>query len=144
MAAQGLPPLPDWKPDAEEARAAARFPLRLLTAPGYFQAHTAYAGVASLRAREGEPAVVLHPDEARRRGLGAGQPVRLENDRGALTLTLKVSDDAPPGVALVVGQRPAGEAGGGTVNVLVGPRYSDFGEGATYQSTFLEVRAVTS
>ncbi len=144
LAAAGHPPMPDWTPDPEEPAAAARFPLRLLTAPGYFQAHTAFSGVASLRAREGRPAVVLHPEEAGRRGLAAGAPVRLENDRGTLSLTLRVSEEAPRGVALVVGQRPAGEAGGGTVNLLVGPRYSDLGEGATYQSTFLEVRGVTS
>lgn len=141
LAGAGGPAMPDWRPDPEEVALAARFPLRLLTAPGYFQAHTAFSGVASLRAREGAPAVVLHPEEAARRGLAAGAMVRLENDHGALALPLRVSDEAPPGVALVVGQRPAGEAGGGTVNLLVGPRYSDLGEGATYQSTFLDVRA---
>ena len=32
---------------------AKRWPLGLLTAPGYFQAHTAYSGVGFLRTREG-------------------------------------------------------------------------------------------
>jgi hypothetical protein len=41
---------------------------------------------------------------------------------------------------LVPGQRPAGEALAGTVNLLCGGRLSDLGEGATYQSTFLDVR----
>jgi anaerobic selenocysteine-containing dehydrogenase len=52
-----------------------------LTAPGYFQAHTAYSGVDFLRRREGEPYCVLHPEEAQRRGLGDGAKVRLFNDR---------------------------------------------------------------
>ena len=51
LAAQGLPPMPDWQSDPEDERQAARWPLRLLTAPGYFQSHTAYSGVAYLRRR---------------------------------------------------------------------------------------------
>ena len=45
------------------------------------------------------------------------------------------------GVALVPGQRPDEEAVSGTVNVLCSDRYTDIGEGATYQSTYLEVAA---
>src|SRR5277367_6321531 len=40
LAANGLPPIPEWVPDPDEQRDAARWPLRLLTAPGYFQSHT--------------------------------------------------------------------------------------------------------
>jgi anaerobic selenocysteine-containing dehydrogenase len=140
LAAQGLPPLPDWQPDPEEHQAA-RFPLRLLTAPGYYQAHTAYAGVASLRRREGKPCCVIHPAEAEKRGLADGARVRLYNDLGAIGLWLRVSDEVQPGVALVPGQRPDEEAISGTVNMLCSDRYTDMGEGATYQSTWLEVEA---
>ncbi|WP_144186180.1 molybdopterin-containing oxidoreductase family protein [Elioraea rosea] len=138
---QGLPPMPDWQEDEEEARDAARWPLRLLTAPSYFQAHTAFSGVAFLRGREGEPFCVLHPEDAARRGVKDGQHVRLRNDRAAIRLRLKISDEVRPGVCLVPGQRPAGEASGGTVNMLCSDRLTDIGEGATYQSTFLEVEA---
>jgi hypothetical protein len=62
------------------------------------------------------------------------------NDRGAVGLTLRVSDEVPAGVVLVPGQRPSGEARHGTVNLLCSDRYTDIGEGATYQSTFLDVR----
>jgi len=55
-------------------------------------------------------------------------------------LVLRVSDEVPAGVVLVPGQRPDGEARHGTVNLLCADRYTDLGEGATYQSTFLEVR----
>jgi anaerobic selenocysteine-containing dehydrogenase len=141
MAATGLAPMPDWRPDPQEEADAARWPLRLLTAPGYFQAHTAYAGVEFLRRREGEPCCVLHPDEAARRGLADGARVRLFNERGAVGLVLRVSDEVLPGVVLVPGQRPDGETLGGTVNLLVSDRYTDIGDGATYQSTFLDIAA---
>ena len=141
LAHDGVSPLPDWEPDAQEERDAARWPLRLLTAPSYFQPHTAYAGVAFLRRREGEPYCVLNPSDAGSRGLANGQKVRLFNDRATIGLSLRVSDEVQPGVVLVPGQRPVEEAVDGTVNMLCSDRYTDMGEGATYQSTFLDVAA---
>jgi anaerobic selenocysteine-containing dehydrogenase len=140
LASQGLPPMPDWREDADERALEQRWPLRLLTAPGYFQSHTAFTGNQSLRRREGAPVVILHPAEARQRGLQPGDGVELFNDRGTVSMRLRISDEVAPGVVLVPGQRPAGEALAGTVNLLCGGRLSDLGEGATYQSTFLDVR----
>jgi anaerobic selenocysteine-containing dehydrogenase len=141
LAAAGLAPMPDWRPDPQEEQDAARWPLRLLTAPGYFQAHTAYAGVDFLRRREGAPCCILHPDEAAKRGLADGARVRLYNERGVVGLMLRVSDEVLPGVVLVPGQRPDTETLSGTVNLLVSDRYTDLGAGATYQSTFLDIAA---
>jgi anaerobic selenocysteine-containing dehydrogenase len=141
LAAAGLAAMPDWRPDPGEERDAARWPLRLLTAPGYFQAHTAYAGVAFLRRREGVPVCILHPDDAAARRLAEGMKVRLYNERGAVGLVLRVSDEVRPGVVLVPGQRSDAETVSGTINMLVADRYTDIGEGATYQSTFLDVEA---
>ena len=136
LADQGAPPLPDWQPEAAGA-----YPLRLLTTPGYFQSHTAFSGVAFLREREGVPCAVLHPADASSRGLRDGQVVRLRNDRGAISLRLRVLDEVQPGVVLVPGQRPDEEAESGTVNMLCADGFTDIGAGATYQSTWLEVSA---
>ena len=141
LAAAGGPAMPDWQPDTQEEAAALRWPLRLLTAPGYYQSHTAFAGVAALRAREGGPVCVLHPGEAARRGLVSGAGIELWNDRGTVRATLRVSDEVGMGVALVPGQPPASADGHGGVNLLCSARYTDLGDGATYQSTWLDVRA---
>ena len=141
LAAQGLPAMPDWEPDPEEARQGKNWPLRLLTAPGYFQSHTAFSGVAFLRQREGKPFCVLHPSDAGKRNLNDGQQVRLLNERGAVGLVLHVRDEVQPGVVLVPGQRPDAESISGTVNMLCSDAYTDMGEGATYQSTWLDVQA---
>jgi len=109
-------------------------------APGYFQAHTAYSGVAFLRQREGEPFCVLHPADASKRSLQDGQRVRLVNGRGSVSLVVRIRDEVQPGVVLVPGQRPDNEATSGTVNVLCSDAYTDMGDGATYQSTWLDVR----
>lgn len=141
LAQQGVPPMPIWEPDPVETADAARWPLRLLTAPGYFQAHTAYSASPFLRKREGDPCAILHPQEADRRGLAEGARVKLFNDRGEVGLVLRVSDEVQPGVVLVPGQRPDAEAVSGTVNMLCDERRTDMGEGACYQSTFLDVAA---
>ena len=135
---QGLPPLPDWQPDPANT---GTYPLQLLTTPGYFQSHTAFSGVASLRKREGAPCAVLHPTDAGARGLQDGQIVRLRNGLGSVSLLLRVRDDVQPGVVLVPGQRPDDEAADGTVNMLCADGYTDMGAGAVYQSTWLEVEA---
>jgi anaerobic selenocysteine-containing dehydrogenase len=139
LEAQGVSPMPDWQPDAEEVRDAARWPLRLLTAPSYFLPHTAFEGVAFLQKREGKPFCILHPDDAQSRGLASGDSVRLFNDRGTIRLELRVSDEVRPGVVLVPGQRSDADDTSGTINMLCSDRYTDMGEGATYQSTFLDV-----
>lgn len=142
LAAEGLPALPDWHPDPPAGPGAdRRMPLRLLTAPAYFLAHTAFSGVAFLCGREGEPAVMLHPEDAAARGLADGDRVEAFNDLGRFGgLRLAVGTDIRPGTALIVGQRPGADAGGGTVNLLCGDALSDLGEGATYQDTRLDIR----
>jgi anaerobic selenocysteine-containing dehydrogenase len=131
----------DWRKSTIESTSNNDWPLRLLTAPGYFQSHAAFAGNGTLRQREGSPVCVLHPTEATSRGLNSGDQVELFNCRGVVTLQLKVSTDAPIGVALVPGQQPEYRQGDGVINMLCSSEYSDMGEGATYQSTFLDVRA---
>ena len=132
--------MPDWHArSAKRWPRPPRWPLRLLTAPGYFQSHTAFSGVRFLRRREGAPCCILHPDEAGARGLADGEQVRLFNDRGAVGLVLRVSDEVQPGVVLVPGQRPTARRSSGTINMLCSDRYTDMGEGATYQSTWLDV-----
>jgi anaerobic selenocysteine-containing dehydrogenase len=137
LESQGKAALPDWIPDSA---ADTRWPLRLLTAPGYYQSHTAFSGNETLRRRAGKPECVLHPDDAGARGLRDGEDVTLVNDQGEVRLRLRISDEVGPGVVLVPGQRPSAESGGTTINMLCSTRYSDLGEGATYQDTRLEVR----
>jgi hypothetical protein len=52
-----------------------------------------------------------------------------------------VNDEVYPGVVHVPGQRRDDETVSGTINMLCSDRYTDMGEGATYQSTWLQVAA---
>jgi anaerobic selenocysteine-containing dehydrogenase len=135
---------PDWLNALAETVRPPEWPLQLLTAPGYFQSHGAFAGNRTLRQRQGPPVCILHPDEAAKRGLQKGSRVELVNRHGKVTLELNVDDAAPIGVVLVPGQLPEAAPGDGVINVLCSSEYSDMGEGATYQSTFVEVRSEAS
>jgi anaerobic selenocysteine-containing dehydrogenase len=140
MARDGLPPLPEWQPDPA-APEDGRLPLQLLTLPGHFQHHTAFNGVEALRRRQGAPACTLHPEDAAARGIREGDAVLLFNGRGEVGMLARVSADTPSGVVAVEGNRPrAAYLCGGPLNVLVSDHLSDMGAGATYQSTWLDVR----
>ncbi len=141
MAAAGLPPLPGWTPDPAQAETGDRWPLQLLTAPGYAQHHTAFAGVATLQEQEGPPRCLVHPTDATARGIRDGAAVTLYNDHGHVGLYARVTADTRPGLVVVAGHRNrSGYLSGGPLNVLTSDRLSDMGAGATYHSTWIDVR----
>ncbi|HEY7294949.1 MAG TPA: molybdopterin dinucleotide binding domain-containing protein, partial [Dehalococcoidia bacterium] len=146
MEADGLPGLPEWRPDpaAPQGEDTVRWPLRLLTAPGHHQHHTAFAGVASLERKQGVPACLLHPEDAAARGIRDGDAVKLFNARGYVGLVAKVTADGQLGVAVVEGSRSRARfLAGGPLNVLTSDHLSDMGAGATYQSTWVEASLLT-
>ena len=93
-----------------------------------------------LRRRKGPHAAFCAPRRPAR-DLRDGQRVRLFNECGSIGLVLKVRDEVQPRNVLVPEQRPDGETHSGTVNMLCSDRFADIGEGATYQSTWLDIAA---
>ncbi len=86
-----------YKPVAEPT--SARFPLRLLTGRLRDQWHgmSRTGRVPSLFAHAPEPALRMHPEDAARRGLKAGELVRVASKRGDLVLPLELSDEVGSG-----------------------------------------------
>lgn len=131
---------PAYEPDLPDGQEPPH-PLRLLSVPEVFQSHTGFEAVASLRRRSGPTRVLLNPREAAARGLRSGDAVELFNERGTAGLRLEVTDDVPPGLAVVPGPRSARLfLSGGPLNVLTTDELTDMGEGAAYQSTWVDVR----
>jgi biotin/methionine sulfoxide reductase len=96
---------PAWLPPREWAGASAarRFPLHLISAQPATRLHSQYDNGAVARAAKvaGREPVTLHPDDAARRGIAAGDVVRLWNDRGACLAGAVLSADVRPGVVLL-------------------------------------------
>jgi anaerobic selenocysteine-containing dehydrogenase len=85
----------------------------------------------------------MHPADAAARGIADGDPVRVWNGRGALTLTALVPAAGPASVpAGVVAARMDWaklSPGGANVNALTSERLTDMGAGATFYSVLVEV-----
>jgi anaerobic selenocysteine-containing dehydrogenase len=87
------------------------------------------------------PALMMHPDDARARGLAGAMSVRVFNDLGEVVLPLKVTDAIVPGVvASEKGAWLATSPTGQTISALVSAQDSaDLAEGACYNDTRVEV-----
>jgi anaerobic selenocysteine-containing dehydrogenase len=117
--ADRMPTFPDqWDvnetPDADA-------PFRLLTPPARSFLNSTFTETPTSRAREGKPAVMIHPDDATRLGIADGDRVALRNRRGRVELAAAVTDATRPGVLVSEGLFPNGAfAGGRGINTLVG------------------------
>jgi anaerobic selenocysteine-containing dehydrogenase len=146
FADDGLPdPLPGYAPCPEGCESAlrARYPLQLLAPPAKHFLNSTFGCVASLVARQKRPAVMLHPVEARSRGLRDGAPARVFNDRGETRAFAIVTEDVPEGVAVMPSVwwgRDVPGGGGVAANALTSQRLSDLGESSTFHCALVEVR----
>ncbi|HMQ28314.1 MAG TPA: molybdopterin-dependent oxidoreductase, partial [Acidimicrobiales bacterium] len=124
-----------------EAAAGGAYPLSLLT-PKVHQRflNTTYSDHHGAR-EGGGPWVELDPVDAAARGLAEGDLARVANGRGHLDLPLRISARLRPGVALV----PWGWWGEDrAANVLTSDRPTDWGGGAAYLDTRVEVTSLPS
>jgi anaerobic dimethyl sulfoxide reductase subunit A len=89
----GFPAIPTWQP----APAAPHYPLRLVTPKSPHFTHSQGSNLPALRQRAGH-ALSIHPDDARPRGIGDGEPVRVFNAQGTVRISARLSEDVMPGV----------------------------------------------
>ena len=96
------PPHPAWLEPAEwlGGGAAARFPLHLVSSQPQYKLHSQMdAGPVSARGKTaGRETLAISPADARERGIGDGEVVRVFNDRGACCAGVVVTDAVRPGV----------------------------------------------
>ncbi|MEX3639297.1 molybdopterin-dependent oxidoreductase [Paraburkholderia sp. BR14320] len=144
LAQQGLDPLPDYLAPYESAdgspELAARYPLAMISPPARNFLNSTFVNIESLRATEGEPHLDIHPADARARGIGDGDQVRIFNDRGSMQARARVTDRAREG--LVVGlsiwwKKLAPD--GRNANQLTSQALTDLGGSATFYDCLVEV-----
>ncbi len=89
---------------------------------------------------EGEPILDIHPTDADQRGILDGQAVRVFNDRGSLTLRVRVGDRVRPGVvSMPSGWWASASPSGRSANSLTADGLSDLGGGGDFHDTLVEV-----
>jgi biotin/methionine sulfoxide reductase len=96
------PPHPTWLEPFEwlGADAAAEFPLHLVSSQPRHRLHSQmdFGPVSAASKVAGREAVAIHPDDAKARGIAAGDVVRLYNSRGACLAGAEVTDTVSRGV----------------------------------------------
>ncbi|MFL5328976.1 MAG: molybdopterin-dependent oxidoreductase [Gemmataceae bacterium] len=146
LAAQGLDPLPNYTPPAEDPQTrpelASRFPLQMVSPPHPAFLNSTFANLKSARDQAMEPTVELSAADATKRGLRDGDLVRVFNDRGTFRAVLRVTENVRPGVAVTQGSWWARDTRDGVnCNVTTSTALTDFGAGATFFDNLVQVEA---
>lgn len=150
------PPHATWiEPSEWVGGAIARtYPLHLVSSQPRHKLHSQMDdGPISARGKvDGREAVAMHPDDARRRGIKAGDVVRIYNVRGACLAGVVLSDTLSPGVAKLscgAWYDPAGAEDGavcahGNANVLTHDRGSSkLSQGPSTGTNMVEIERWT-
>jgi anaerobic selenocysteine-containing dehydrogenase len=165
MADMGLDPLPGWDEVADsggqdgamlngpfgrlnrvEQLRAGRFPpkeaLTLLSPASHHFTTSTFANQDGLMAREGEPFVEIHPDDAARHNIQSGDVVRLENGRSWCDLQAKVTDGVRRGVVASPKGRWSRWGDGRNVNWLTSDALGDMAGQSTFHSSRVWLRRI--
>jgi anaerobic selenocysteine-containing dehydrogenase len=116
-------------------------PFRLVAAPARNFLNTSFTEMPTSVRREGRPTVLVHPEDAARLGIGAGDRVRLGNERGTVVLHALLKDGQQRGVLVVESIWPnaAFEEGLG-INALISAEAAPPGGGAVFHDTAVWLR----
>jgi anaerobic selenocysteine-containing dehydrogenase len=121
---------------------ASKFPLSLISPSSTSRISSTLLGRGG---KSGEaPPLMMHPDDARLRGLTDKISVRVWNNLGAAVLKLQITDSVPPGVvASEKGAWMVTSPAGQTISALVSADdRADLAEGACFNDTRVEVSPV--
>ncbi len=142
--ALGEDPLPNYIPPRESAATnadlAQRYPLAFISPPARNFLNSSFGNLPSFVAEEKTPKLDLNAVDAAARGLREGDVVRIRNDRGSFTATLRITDRARPGVAVAPSiwwQKLAPD--GRNANAVTSQALTDMGRAATFYDCLVEV-----
>ena len=117
------------------------FPLTLLFSHSRHRIHSSFANLEKMKQREPAPTVELHPADAERRRIAAGQLVRVHNRRGSVRLKCRVNPDVKPGVAVISEGTWAKDFPAGDPYSLTHEQISATSENYAFFDTLVEVTA---
>jgi len=142
--ALGADPLPDYIAPRESAATspelAGRFPLAFISPPARNFLNSSFGNLPAFVAEEKTPKLDLNPVDAAARELREGDVVRIRNDRGSFTATLRITDRARAGVAVAPSiwwQKLAPD--GCNANAVTSQALTDLGRAATFYDCLVEV-----
>ncbi len=140
----GVDPVPDYAPleEGHESPLASRYPLQLLSCKTRDRIHSQFGNLDWVRDVERPHGLDMHPTDAEARGLSEGDEAAVWNDRGRITLPVRLDDGLRPGVVHVLEGRC--HEGDPDVNVLTDAGVTDMNHGATFYECLVEVEHVSA
>jgi anaerobic selenocysteine-containing dehydrogenase len=146
FAANGLDPVPAYKPPIESRRSsqARSYPLELLARKADNFLNSTFTNLPSIQAMEARHLLEMTVADATSRGIRDGDRVRVFNSRGEIELTARVNGSVPSGVVAARLDWAKLSPAGKNINVLTSDRLTDIGNGATFYSALVEVERVAS
>ncbi|MEM1038987.1 MAG: molybdopterin oxidoreductase family protein [Pseudomonadota bacterium] len=142
-AVSDMPTLPDqW--DVTEV-VDTEYPFRLATSPSRSFLNSTFAETAGSKKREGEPTVMIHPDDAHASDIADKSMVALSNQHGEVWLRANVTDKAKRGVLIAEGLHPnKAHKNGWGINVLTSADTIAPHGGAAFHDTRVALRALAA
>lgn len=112
-------------------------PLQMMTPNTKNRIHSQFGNLALIRAHDPRPEVQIHPADAAARGIQFGDPVRIHNARGEITVTARIDAGIRQGCVAVTNGWWGSD--GGLVNLLSAGRETDMAHGAAFHDNLVEV-----
>jgi anaerobic selenocysteine-containing dehydrogenase len=141
----GLDPVAKFVPPAESRHSGGthRYPLELLSRKADNFLNSTFCNLTSHQPLEPKMnKLEMSSQDARRRGIVAGDAVRVFNDRGEVRLTALVDGAVQPGVVATRLNWSKLMPDGIGINALTSERLTDMGGGPTFYSCLVEVEKV--
>ncbi len=140
-------PLPTYTPQRESLQSnpelASRYPLSLMSAKPHQFINSCFANLPKHSKLQGEPKVIIHPDDAIKRGIAEGQMVKIYNDRGSFQVPAMLNDMTSQGVVVApLGYWRKISHTNNTVNAATSATFTDMGHAAAVGDSLVEVEPV--
>jgi anaerobic selenocysteine-containing dehydrogenase len=142
LAAQGIDPLPTFRPPDESRRGvdAHTFPLEFLPRKADNYMNSTFANLPSHQKMESPGLAMMHASDASARQICEADWVEIYNARGKIRLRARIDGSVPAGVVAASLNWNKLSTGGNNINALTSERLTDIGRGPTFYSTLVEVR----
>lgn len=139
-----IDPLPTYIPQRESSDSnpelASRYPLSLMSAKPHQFINSCFANLPKHAKLQGEPRLVIHPEDAAQRGIKDGQVVKVFNDRGTFQVPALVNDMTRRGIVVApLGYWQKLSHANNTVNAATAATFADMGHAAAVGDCLVEV-----
>ena len=139
---EALDAVPDYVPCRESPATnptlAARYPLNIVSPKSHGFLNSCYANMEGKQKNQGPQFLLIHADDAGRRGIAQGDTVRVFNDRGAFEAAAQLSTDVNPGV-VVATLGYWRQLNRGTVNSISSAEFVNMGHAPSFSDNLVEV-----